>query len=61
MTVEPEGREVNVSVPCAVSVVFAGSQFAAEAEPAPIAISIEAAATTVPNFFMLRMLLSFCR
>jgi hypothetical protein len=40
--------------------VFAGSQLAAEADPAAtIAINIEAAATAVPNFFMLRMLLSF--
>jgi len=50
------------NVPSALSVVFAGSQFAAEAEPAPnSAIIIEAATAAVPSFFMLRMLLSFCR
>jgi len=49
----------SVSVPCAVSVVFAGSQFAAEAAEAPNAIIIDTAATAVPNFFMPRMMSSF--
>ncbi|HET6505216.1 MAG TPA: hypothetical protein VFG42_00385 [Baekduia sp.] len=58
-TVEPPFA-VSVRFPCAVNVVLAGSQFAADADPAPTnAIAAEAATTTDPSFFMLRMLLSF--
>jgi hypothetical protein len=54
--------DVRVKVPCPCAIVVCGSQLAAEADEAPIsAINIEAAATAVPYFLMLRMLLSFCR
>jgi hypothetical protein len=54
--------DLSVRVPCPCTTVPCGSHVAAEADEAPTsAITIEAAATAVPNFFMLRMLLSFCR
>jgi hypothetical protein len=54
--VTPEGDRSNVSVPCAASVVFAGSQLAAEAEPAPsITTNITAAMSTGPGLFIMDM------
>jgi hypothetical protein len=55
--------EVNVrAAECPGMTVFCGVQLTAEADPAPnSAIIAEAAATAVPSFFMLRILLSFCR
>jgi hypothetical protein len=51
---------LRVRTPCPWTTVFCGSHVAAEADEAPTsAIAMEAAATAVPNFFMLRMLLSF--
>jgi hypothetical protein len=54
----PEGDISTPSVPSAVSVVFAGSQLAAEADPAP-AIIIPTATTAAPTLFILYMLPSF--
>jgi hypothetical protein len=54
--------ECRVKSPCPCTTVPDGSQVAAEADEAPTsAITIEAAATAVPYFLMLRMLLSFRR
>jgi hypothetical protein len=60
VTVGPPAPAVRVKFPWPCTTVFCGSHVEAEAAEAPTsAIAMEAAATAVPNFFMLRMLLSF--